>query len=221
MRHRMLAAILAAASAAAGAQGLELQAGAAPVKANVAAAKVDYKGRAALRLLDLTLVGEEDRMVLLAYRDFHDGVIEAELAGLPHSGAPAGARGFVGIAFRVQADPSRYEAFYIRPTNGRAEDQLRRNHSTQYVSMPDHPWHKLRSEAPGVYESYADLVPGEWTRFRIEVSGARARLFLTGAAQPALIVNDLKLGADARGGIALWIANGTEAYFSNVKVTPR
>jgi hypothetical protein len=25
-------------------------------------------------------------------------------------------------------DPSHYEAIYLRPTNGRAEDQLRRNH---------------------------------------------------------------------------------------------
>ena len=121
----------------------------------------------------------------------------------------------------IQADPSRYEAFYIRPTNGRADDQLRRNHATQYIGMPDFPWHKLRKEQPGVYESYADLVAGEWTRLRVEVDSGRARLFVNGAEQPALIVKDLKLGPNARGGVALWVGPGTEGYFANVRVIPR
>lgn len=96
---------------------------------------------------------------------------------------------------------------------------MRRNHSTQYISHPDYPWHRLRRENPGVYESYADLVTGGWTRIRIEVSGVQARLYVNGASQPALIVNDLKLGAGT-GRIALWIGAGTEAYFSSVVVRP-
>jgi hypothetical protein len=114
---------------------------------------------------------------------------------------------------------SHYEAFYLRPTNGRADDQLRRNHSTQYISHPDFPWDRLRREHPGVYESYVDLVPGEWTKIRIVVSGEKARLFVHGAEQPVLIVNDLKHG-QSRGRVALWIGNGTEAWFSNVVVKP-
>lgn len=149
--------------------------------------------------------------------EFGDGVIEAEVAGKPAAGSNDTARGFVGIAFRVNDDASRYECFYLRPTNGRADDQLRRNHSTQYVSFPDFPWHRLRKESPGVYESYADLVVGEWTKVRIEVSGTKARLYVNGASQPALVVNDLKLGATA-GKIALWVGDGTEAYFSKVTV---
>lgn len=86
--------------------------------------------------------------------------------------------------------------------------------------MPDYPWFRLRKENPGVYESYADMVAGEWTRLRIEVEGAKARLFVNGATQPALIVNDLKLGSDTKGGVALWVGNWTEAYFTDVKVTP-
>jgi hypothetical protein len=113
---------------------------------------------------------------------------------------------------------AQYECFYIRPTNGRADDQLRRNHATQYVSHPDYPWYRLREESPGVYESYADLVPGAWTRLRITVSGTAARLYVNGARQPTLIVNDLKLG-ETRGRIGLWIGNGTEAYFTKLTVT--
>jgi hypothetical protein len=103
-------------------------------------------------------------------------------------------RGFIGIAFRVQPHGSRFECFYLRPTNGRANDQLRRNHSTQYISHPAFPWHQLRKETPGVYESYADLVPGDWTPIRIVVSGIQAQLHVNGAEQPCLVVNDLKLG---------------------------
>jgi hypothetical protein len=119
--------------------------------------------------------------------------------------ADAGARGFVGIAFRLQSDNATYDAFYLRPTNGRADDQERRNHSTQYVSHPDWPWARLRKETPSKYESYVDLMPGVWTRIKIEVRGAVARLFVHGHEQPALVVNAVKSGAQAKGAVALWL----------------
>ena len=72
-----------------------------------------------------------------------------------------------------------------------------------------------------MYESYADLVPGEWTPVRIEVNGNKARLFVNGTAQPALIVNDLKLGASASGPVGLWIGPGTVAHFANVRITEK
>jgi hypothetical protein len=146
-----------------------------------------------------------------------DGTIEVEVAGRPQAGASEGARGFVGVAFRVRADDSGFECFYIRPTNGRADDQLRRNHSTQYISEPGFPWQKLRSESPGVYESYVDLVSGEWTHMRVSFSGTRAQLYVNRAPQPVLIVNDLKQPPTA-GGVALWVGSETEAFFRNLVV---
>jgi hypothetical protein len=53
---------------------------------------------------------------------------------------------------------------------------------------------------------------------KIEVEGAKARLYVNGAEQPCLIVNDLKLG-DVRGQMGLWAYIATDAYFSNLKVT--
>ncbi|WP_083350369.1 hypothetical protein [Terriglobus roseus] len=123
------------------------------------------------------------------------------------------------FAFRVSADRSRFECLYLRPKNGRAEDQLQRNHSTQYISLPGYPWQKLRSETPGKYESYADMVAGKWIHVKIEVSGQRARLYLNGAEQPSLMVNDLKQ-APAAGDIALWVGPGTVAHFANLTVHP-
>jgi hypothetical protein len=85
--------------------------------------------------------------------DFRDGVIEADIAGIPRAGADTSARGFVGIAFRVDSSGDHSAGFYIRPTNGRALDQLRRNHAAQYIPEPDYPWYRLRKEQAGVYES--------------------------------------------------------------------
>jgi hypothetical protein len=149
--------------------------------------------------------------------DFKDGTIEADVVGLPREGASPTTRGFVGIAFHVQDHGSRYESIYLRMTNARADDQLLRNHSTQYVSQPDFTWQRLRKENPGVYESYVDLEPGAWTRIKIVVAGPKARLYVNGASQPCLIVNDLKLG-ETHGQVALWTGSNTEGYFSNLMI---
>lgn len=164
--------------------------------------------------------GAVEQLAVVEGPEFDNGVIEAEIAGAPMSGAFAGARGFVGLAFRLQNDMRTYDAFYLRPTNGRADDQIRRNHSAQYISHPEWPWFRLRKEAPERYESYVDLVPGEWTKVKIEVRGAQARLFVHDQPQPTLIVNDLKTGPTGNGAIALWLDIGTEAHFRNLNVRP-
>ena len=161
-----------------------------------------------------------EQLAVIEGIDFSSGVIEAEIAGAPAPDAGAGARGFVGIGFRVQPDLRTYDAFYLRPTNGRAEDQERRNHATQYISHPDWPWFQLRQETPSKYESYVDLVPGVWTKIKIDVRGDKARLYVNDNPQPVLIVNDVKSGANARGAVALWIGPGTIGHFRNVTVTP-
>ncbi len=165
--------------------------------------------------------GNVEELVLLDGTEFGDGVIEVEVSGDIEPGADAAARGFVGIAFRVQKDLQTYDAFYLRPRNGRDADQLRRNHSTQYISHPDWTWSRLRKETPGVYESYVDLEMNTWTRIRIEVEGTEARLFVHGAPQPALVVQDVKSGATARGGVALWIGPHTIGHFRDLRITPR
>lgn len=162
-----------------------------------------------------------ETLAVIEGTDFSNGVIEAEIAGVPAADAPEAARGFVGIAFRVKPDLKTYDAFYLRPTNARADDQVRRNHSAQYVSHPDWPWPRLRKESPERYESYVDLEAGKWTKIRIEVDGDHARLFVHGQSQPTLVVNDLKTGAEGRGAIALWTHESTVAHFRTLRVAPR
>ena len=186
---------------------------------NVAIAQVTFKGRQAIQVIANADAQNATSMAIVKDATFLDGTIEVDLAGQPAAGAGAGARGFIGIAFRIQAD-GRYEYIYLRPTNGRADDQVRRNHSTQYSSHPDFDFARSRQEAPEKYESYVDLEPGVWTRYRIDVDGRKARLYVHGAEQPCLIVNDLKLEPQA-GGVALWVGPGTEGYFSNLKITSK
>ncbi|HUM13527.1 MAG TPA: hypothetical protein VLT82_21445 [Myxococcaceae bacterium] len=181
---------------------------------------VTYQGRPGLRLQALDEIGPaEDLLAVVAGLDFQDGEIHLEVAGAPLPGAPAEMRGFIGLSFHVSPDAARSEDVYLRPSNGRAEEQLRRNHAVQYQSTPDFGWKRLRDESPGQYEAYADLQPGVWTRLRVKVSGTRAELYVNGAEQPTLIVRDLKLGA-VGGGVALWAHRTTEAYFRNLVVCP-
>lgn len=196
---------------------------------NVAAEPAVLQGKKGVRLTmsEETLrvtppqgLADIEQLAVIDGLDFANGVIEAEIAGALAPNAGEGARGFVGIAFRLRNDMKTYDAFYLRPTNGRAEDQERRNHAAQYISHPDWPWSRLRKETPSRYESYVDLVPGVWTRVRIEVRGDRARLYVHGHEQPALIVSDVKTGRDGKGAVALWLGPGTVAHFRNLSVEP-
>ena len=156
---------------------------------NTQAEITTHLGKPALRL---TEKGSGEALAILKGVRFHNGTIDLEVSGAPSKNAAEDARGFIGVAFHMQDGGRRFENFYIRPTNGRADDQLRRNHTTQYESKPDWPWDRLRKETPGVYESYADIVAGEWTHLRIMVQGKNASLFVGNAAQPCLIVHDLR-----------------------------
>jgi hypothetical protein len=184
---------------------------------NVKLEAVEYRGKRAIRITETGQVANGEAYAVVKDAVFHNGTISVELAGQPAAGAAGGARGFVGVAFRLQN--GKFEYIYLRPTNGRADDQVRRNHSTQYSAHPDFSFAVSRKEAPEKYESYVDLEPGVWTRYRITVEGTKARLYVHGAEQPCLIVNDLKLG-DATGGVALWIGPGTEGYFTGLEIKP-
>jgi hypothetical protein len=190
---------------------------------NVVVSKADFKDSEAIVLahtpgengFGADAAGQEG---LMLWKDvnFTDGTIELDIASELVENAPAQARGFVGIAFRVKTADD-YEAIYLRPTNGRANNQLRRNHSVQYISHPDFTWFSLRKNEPGKYETYVDLVLGEWTHVKIEVAGTSAKLYVHGNQQPTLIINDLKHGESA-GSIALWVGIGTKGYFKNIQV---
>lgn len=162
---------------------------------------------------------DEPTFVKVKGVNFKNGVIELKVLSRLLKDAPDFARGFIGIAFRINDNNSKYESIYLRPVNARADDQLRRNHSIQYYSYPDYKFDRLRKEAPERYEAYADMEMDTWIKMRIEVTGTQAKLFLNNNSQPTLIVNDLKHGADLSGGIGLWVDIGTEGYFTDLMIS--
>ncbi len=187
----------------------------------VSMSTVELDGHKVLRVTKDTAVKKVDEATFVRLNDivFQDGVIEAKLLSRLLPTASPQDRGFIGIAFRISEANDRFECIYIRPTNGRAEQQLRRNRSTQYFSFPDFKFDRLRKEAAGEYESYADMGLNEWITLRIEVKKAGAKLFINNNPQPSLIVNDLKHGADNKGVIGLFVDVGTEGFFSELKIT--
>ncbi len=161
---------------------------------------------------------DEATFARLIDSDFKNGIIEVKVLSRLLENAPDFARGFIGVAFRINESNSKFECIYIRPTNGRAKDQLRRNRSTQYFSYPDFKFDRLRSESSGIYESYADMGLNEWITIKIEIKDEKANLYLNGQEHPVLIVNDLKHGANASGGIGLWVDIGTEGHFTDLSI---
>ncbi|MFD1817962.1 hypothetical protein SAMN04515674_101169 [Pseudarcicella hirudinis] len=180
-----------------------------------------FQGNEVVRVIKDSTIKAFDEPTFAKIRnvDFKDGTIEVKVLSRLVKNAPELARGFIGVAFRIHENNSKFESIYIRPTNGRVENQLRRNRSVQYFSFPDYKFERLRKEAAGEYESYADMGLNEWIKIRIVVKGKQAKLFLNENKQPSLIVNDLKHGENVSGALGLFVDIGTEGYFTDLKVT--
>jgi hypothetical protein len=188
-----------------------------------------YQGRPALKV-ELTDVlqqrvldkqGSNQPAFVLLPVDFQNGTIEVDIAAeLNGKGAPD-ARAFAGVAFHIPPDFSTYEAVYLRMTNGRlaqptpAEPRISR--AIQYTAHPDFHWEVSRKNFPGKYERGANIAPATWIRFRLEISGSQVKAYINDEKEPALTVDDMKLG-NKSGKIGLWLDDGTAAYFSNIKI---
>lgn len=179
-----------------------------------------FSGKKVVKVIKDSAVKEFDEPTFARIKDvkFENGTIELKVLSRLLPNAPELARGFIGIAFRINDSNSKFESIYIRPTNGRAENQLRRNRSIQYFSYPDFKFDRLRREAPGEYEAYTDMALNQWIKLKLVVKGTKAQLFINDNKQPSLIVNDLKHGTSSTGAIGLWVDVGTEGYFADLKI---
>jgi hypothetical protein len=150
--------------------------------------------------------------------DFTDGIFEVKVLSRVQQPSPfPRAQGFIGVYFRAQHDDSAFESIYLRPNCGRSAIQAMRNHSVQYFAFPGFKFAELRKEAPGLYETYADIGLDEWITMRIHVAGERAELYLNDARYPSFIVNKMK-GTSRAGTIGLYVDIGTEGYFKDLRI---
>lgn len=196
---------------------------------NVKAAVVTFRGEQVLRVerdlkafpFDRTRLEEtvDDRHFLkLSNFEFADAVFEVKLLSRVLQPSPMpGAQGFIGTYFRVKPDNSAFESIYLRPNAGRSNNQAMRNHTVQYFAYPGYKFAALRKEAPGLYETYADVGLDEWITMRVHVTGEKAELYLNDAKYPSFIVNKMK-GTSNAGTIGFFVDIGTEGYFKDFRI---
>lgn len=179
------------------------------------------KGKNIIRVVKSPEVIEVDEPTYVKINNvsFGDGTIELKVMGKLLPNAPDSARAFIGLAFHINSDDSKFEGIYLRPTNAVALNQIRRNRSIQYFSYLDFKFNHSRKTNPGEFETYADIAPNEWIKMKIVIKGANAQLFINDAKNPSMIVNNMKMGSGQSGAIGLWVDIGTEGYFKDLIVT--
>lgn len=165
------------------------------------------------------MVSTVDEPTYAKLRDvnFENGIIEVKVLSRLLKTAPDFARGFIGIAFMIDDNNTNFQSIYLRPTNGRAENQFRRNHSVQYFSYPDYKFDRLRKEFPETYETYADIGMDEWITLRLKINDRKVNLYINEQEHPSFIVDEMK-GDIKSGSVALWVDIGTEGYFKDLKI---
>ena len=150
--------------------------------------------------------------------EFRDGTFEVKLLSRVQQPTPmTSSQGFIGLYFRVNDDNSAFESIYLRPNAGRSDIQAMRNHTVQYFAFPGYKFADLRKEAPGLYETWADIGLDEWITMRIKVTGEKAELYLNDAKYASFIVNKMK-GTSKAGTLGLYVDIGTEGYFKDLKI---
>ncbi|MEO6003866.1 MAG: hypothetical protein ABIZ04_04945 [Opitutus sp.] len=155
-----------------------------------------------------------DGMAWLVGSDFIEGTIDVDLRG-----ANKPQQSFVGVALRG-LNATTYDVVYFRPFNFMNTEIERRARAVQYISMPGFPWEKLRADSPGKYENTVNPVPDPdgWFHARVVVADRKISVYVNDAASPCLVVTEL---SERQGGsIGLWVGNGSNGAFANLKITP-
>ena len=144
---------------------------------------------------------------------FTNGIIELDVRGknIPQ-------QSFLGVAFHG-VDEKTLDAVYFRPFNFHAVDSVQRIHMVQYVSHPLYPWDVLRQKFNAQYEKeiISPPSPDEWFHVRIEVRYPQVYVFVNNQSKPCLTVK--QLNNRQSGKLGLWVGNGSDGSFANVKVT--
>jgi len=153
-----------------------------------------------------------DGLLWLKDFTFANGTIEVDIKGKDVRGMS-----FVGIAFHGLND-STYDVVYFRPFN--FESPERHTHAVQYISHPAYPWYRLRAEHPETYEKPVSPVPdpGDWFHAKIVVNHPKVEVFVEGAEEPCLVVDQLNKRKE--GWLGFWVGYGSDGSFRNLKIIP-
>lgn len=161
---------------------------------------------------------DENTYAKISNTSFHNGVIRMKMLSKLLPDAPDLARGFIGVAFRIDDNDSKFESFYVRPTNGRVKDPVRSNRAFQYFSYPFYTFEYFRNHDIKDYEGPLDIGLNEWISLTAVIEDEKATFFINDSEEPVLIVNKLKHGSEPRGEIGLFVDIGTEAFFRDIEI---
>jgi hypothetical protein len=136
--------------------------------------------------------------------ELRDGVVDVDVA------TPA-SRGFFGIQFHIAGENA--EWVYLRQHKSGLPDAM------QYTPVLNTGLNWQIYNGPG-FTGAVDIPKDSWFHMRLEVSGARAKLYVKDLDKPALVMDDLKSGIQ-KGQVALAALTGA-TYFSNfeIRATP-
>jgi hypothetical protein len=151
-----------------------------------------------------------DGILWLNNSNFNNGIIEVDIKGKNAQG-----QSFIGIAFHG-ADNAIFDAVYFRPFNFKNPE--RKSHSLQYVSLPDNDWSKLRTTFPGKYENLVTPVPDpdNWFHMRMVVNYPNVKVYVNDSAEPSLEIDQISTRKEGK--VGLWVGNGSEGWFRNLKI---
>ena len=193
-------------------------AGAGAQKVDLASAKLRPVNRQVSRIEERGGVhvsaGDGPGVVWIDGTDFGEGTIDLDVRG-----KDVLQQSFVGIAFHRKDDQT-YESVYLRPFNFQAADPTRHNHALQYMQVPDFDWPVLREKFPEEFERpvHPSLQATDWVPLHVAVHGGRVQVSAGLVANQTMEVR--KLGQLDRGLVGLWVGNGSDGDFANLRITP-
>jgi hypothetical protein len=134
--------------------------------------------------------------------ELRDGVIDVDAE-------TTATRGFFGFDFRIGSDAANYEEVYLRQHKSGLADAI------QYTPVLRTGRNWQIYSGPG-FTGAVEIPKGRWFHLRLEVIGAQAKLYVEDMEKPALVMDDLKSGAQ-NGQVALYDLAGATC-FSNFSV---
>ncbi|MHB1009041.1 MAG: hypothetical protein ACYC1E_07385 [Propionibacteriaceae bacterium] len=147
---------------------------------------------------------------------FEDVALEVDVWSRLYEGASPAAAPLAGLAYRVSNRDRRSRQAEVRPLNGprHKPPTAWTRRAAQFVTYQQWPFDSLQPPTPSTGSA-----PGldQWTRVSVQIDGTRLVALVDGDVSLVIPVNR---AAAPRGDIGLFVDVGTEAYFSNLRVTP-
>ena len=195
------------------------QASVSPVNVSVADAMID--GLKTLRVVksDKLMEFDTNSYARINNARLKNGVLRVKLMSRLLPDAPDFARGFIGLAYHISDDDQAFESFYLRPTNARCEDPVRRSHGGQYFAYPTYSFEWLRARGITKYDCTTDYGLEEWVTLTAILRDQRAAFYLNDEDTPRLVVEE-PLQVEGGDGVGLFIDIGTEGYFRDLEILP-